>query len=198
MTSDDSLSAVYLVGALVLVASGLLVRRASWGTTAKMAAAWVAIFAIGFAIFAYRDETTRIFSRLKAEADPASGVVEGGELRLRAREDGHFWVRARINGASAEFLVDSGASTIGLSTATARAAGIDVTNLNYGGVVNTANGPVRVARVRLDQVDVGPIVRRDLAAVVAPEFGETNVIGMNFLSSLSGWRVEDGWLVLRP
>jgi len=198
VSGDDNLSAVYLVGALVLVASGLAVRRTSWGTTAKMAAAWVAIFAIGFAIFAYRDETGRIFSRLKAEADPASGIVDGGEMRLRAREDGHFWVRAAINGTSAEFLIDSGASTIGLSTATARAAGIDVGGFGSGGVVNTANGPVRVARVRLDRIEVGPIVRRDLAAVVAPEFGDTNVIGMNFLSSLSGWRVEDGWLILRP
>ena len=198
MNGDQALQMVYLLGFLLLVSSALAARRTSFGNMAKMALAWVAIFAVGFVVFSYRGEITQIFSRITAEADPARGLEADGELRLRARQDGHFWVRSEVNGRSVTFLVDSGASVIGLSQGTARAIGFDVDKLRYDGVVQTANGPIPVARVRLDELKVGPIIRRDLTAFIAPAMGDTNVLGMNFLSSLSGWRVEDSWLVLRP
>jgi aspartyl protease family protein len=34
--------------------------------------------------------------------------------------------------------------------------------------------------------------------VVSETFGPMDVLGMNFLSSLSGWGVEGQWLVLKP
>jgi aspartyl protease family protein len=34
--------------------------------------------------------------------------------------------------------------------------------------------------------------------VVSPAFGNMNVVGMNFLSRLKSWRVEDGVLILQP
>ena len=40
--------------------------------------------------------------------------------------------------------------------------------------------------------------RRDLDAVIVPNFGTMNVLGMNFLRSLGGWRVEGNYLVLQP
>ena len=39
---------------------------------------------------------------------------------------------------------------------------------------------------------------RGLDAVIAPNLGNTNVIGMNLLSRLAGWRVENGELILVP
>ena len=39
---------------------------------------------------------------------------------------------------------------------------------------------------------------KDLPVVVAEEFGDSNVIGMNFLSSLRSWRVEGTEMVLEP
>jgi aspartyl protease family protein len=34
--------------------------------------------------------------------------------------------------------------------------------------------------------------------VIAPNIGETNVIGMNLLSRLASWRVEGDTMILRP
>jgi aspartyl protease family protein len=34
--------------------------------------------------------------------------------------------------------------------------------------------------------------------VVASNFGDTNVVGMNFLDSFSSWTVEGDFMVLRP
>jgi aspartyl protease family protein len=41
-------------------------------------------------------------------------------------------------------------------------------------------------------------VAKDLPIVVAKEFGDSNVIGMNFLSKLRSWRVEGTEMVLEP
>jgi aspartyl protease family protein len=37
-----------------------------------------------------------------------------------------------------------------------------------------------------------------LPVVMSPAFGEVNVLGMNFLSQLKSWRVEDGDMLLEP
>ena len=57
---------------------------------------------------------------------------------------------------------------------------------------------VPVERGRAQTVKVGTIERRNLAVHISEAFGDMNVLGMNFLSSLSGWSVEGKWLVLKP
>ena len=50
----------------------------------------------------------------------------------------------------------------------------------------------------LDELRFGNVAARGLDAVIAPNIGPTNVIGMNLLSKLKGWGVHDGVLVLEP
>ena len=64
-------------------------------------------------------------------------------------------------------------------------------------MVQTANGIVTVQRGRASSLKVGNIERRDVAVHISDSFGDTNVIGMNFLSSLRSWSVEGRTLVLR-
>ena len=40
--------------------------------------------------------------------------------------------------------------------------------------------------------------REDVGVHISKGFGDTNVLGMNFLSSLSGWGVERNRLILKP
>jgi aspartyl protease family protein len=112
--------------------------------------------------------------------------------------DGHFWIRGSVNGVEARFLIDSGATTTALSNDVARSAGVPLDESGFGAMIQTASGTVMARRVRIDHLKVGPITRNDFAAISAPEFGDMNVLGMNFLSSLSGWGVEGRTLVLTP
>ena len=48
-----------------------------------------------------------------------------------------------------------------------------------------------------ERLQLGSIERSDFPVNVSDR-DDTNVLGMNFLSSLSGWRVEGHDLVLRP
>ena len=195
---DQALSFVYLIGMLVLVVSALLVRRIPIGQGLKMFAGWVLIFLAAFVAFALKDDFVDLGKRVLAEGrGDASAVQVGRELRIKQSLDGHFWVEGALNGAKVRFLIDSGATTTSIATSTARRAGID----KIGGfpvLVNTANGTVAVDRGRAKRLTVGAIARDNLAVHISDGFGETNVLGMNFLSSLSGWGVEGRWLVLKP
>jgi aspartyl protease family protein len=65
-------------------------------------------------------------------------------------------------------------------------------------ILKTANGQTMAELVTIKELRFGNIVARDRDAVVAPGLGETNVLGMNFLSRLKSWRVEGRTLVLVP
>ena len=68
---------------------------------------------------------------------------------------------------------------------------------DYVGQVQTANGLVRVARVKLDMVEVGGVMVRDVDAVVSPDEGlRENLLGLSFLSRLRRFEYREGRLVL--
>lgn len=198
MTGDDTVRLILLLFWIVLVASALVARRMPWGQTLKLALAWLAIFGALFVIAAYRDQFSGIWQRLRLAGNPQQGTIQGGEFHIPMDESGHFRVRATLGGVDASFLIDSGATTTALSRAVVQRAGIDVDDSGFGVAINTANGTILARRVVIPRIAVGPITRTDLHAITATEFGDTNVLGMNFLSSLRGWGVEGRTLILKP
>ena len=194
---DQAVHFIYLVGVFVLVVSALMVRRIPIAQGLKMFAAWVLIFAAAFVVFTLKDEFLALGNRLLLET--RGGVIEEhgpGEVRIRQSPDGHFWVNADLNGEKVRFLVDSGATTTSVSREVAERVGIEP-RPGLRAMVRTANGVVMVDRGRAEILQIGSIERRNVAVHVSEAFGDMNVIGMNFLSSLSGWGVEGRTLILR-
>lgn len=189
---------LYLILVLVLVVSALSARRLPVGHTLKMFAAWALIFVAVIVAFMLKDDFVALGKRVVGEASGGTQIVQTGkELRIRQAPDGHFWVNAKLNGETVRFLIDSGATTTSISAETARRAGIE-RDSGFRTVVQTANGMVAVDRGRVERLELGTIDRRDLAVHISEAFGDMNVLGMNFLSSLSSWGVEGKWLVLKP
>lgn len=124
--------------------------------------------------------------------------VVGEETRIRMSADGHFWAKVTIDGVNRRMLVDSGATLTALSTDTAAAASLDVRDSLIPIVLNTANGRIQARSATVRDLKLGDIVARDLPVVVSPAFGDTDVLGMNFLSKLKSWRVEGNTLILVP
>lgn len=125
--------------------------------------------------------------------------VEGGQTVIPLAGDGHYWTRAEINGTRLDFLIDTGATYTALSQSAAEAAGLTPDPERPPARLNTANGPVEAHYATIDEIEFGTIIARRLDAVILPDAGlATNVIGMNLLSQLEGWRVEDGKLILGP
>lgn len=195
MTNDLMLGGVYLLMAMMLVLGALMARREPVAKLLTMALGWIAIFGAGFILFTFRDNLGWVAQRLKAEA-VGTPVQQGKETRIPMAIDGHFWVDAKLNGRDVKFLVDSGATTTTVDRETAKAAGVQISS-RRDLYVRTGNGVIRVASGRADQLTVGGITRNDVALEIADN-DDLNVLGMNFLSSLSRWGVEGRWLVLVP
>src|SRR5208337_1538859 len=103
-----------------------------------------------------------------------------GEVTINRRFSGEFAVAARVDGARVTFLFDTGASMVVLTAADARKAGIDTRGLAFD-----------------DQVAVGPILMRNVPALVArPGALEESLLGMSFLERLKSYTVERGRLIL--
>jgi aspartyl protease family protein len=191
--NGDRVADILLYGImLVLPVSALLARRLPLGGTIKMALAWIAIFALALVVVSQRERfpgLTGLFSDQR---------VDGNETRIQMASDGHFWADVTINGVPRRMLIDSGATSTALSTATAAAAKVDVSESPFPALIDTANGSISARTATVSRLIVGSVVARDVGVVVSPSFGETDVLGMNFLSRLGSWRVEGKTLILVP
>ena len=125
-------------------------------------------------------------------------VVEGGETRIPLSQDGHFWLRAELNGVPANFLVDTGATVTAVSSDLAERADLRPRRGGLPIQIGTANGPVAAQLATSNEIRFGNVSARGLDVVIVPTLGETNVVGMNLLSRLASWRVEGNTMILVP
>lgn len=140
--------------------------------------------------------TTALLVILLSLAFPAMAFA--GLVELRAGENGHFMTRVAVNGATVNFMVDTGASTVALSEADARRAGFRLENLDFDTDVSTANGMVKAARITIDRIEIGGIRMEDVDGVIMPrEALPGSLLGMSFLSRLRSFEVREGVLYLR-
>ena len=188
---------LYLVLLFLLIAI-LLARRAPVFKTLLSFATWGAIIALLVVVVGQRERFDPYLGRFARMLKLDGQEVVGKEVRIRMSRDGHFWARVRIGDVERRMLIDSGATVTALSTDTAAAAGLEVKNALVPIVLNTANGQITAQTATIEELRLGDITARDLSVVVSPAFGDTDVLGMNFLSRLKSWRVEDGVLILLP
>jgi len=172
---------ILLVGLLALSFNGGPLRIGRW---LRDLAIWGAAFALVLILYDQRD-------RLRASLFPAAPIVgPDGAIELRRGLDGHFTAEIAVNGAPLRFLVDTGASDIVLSRRDAELAGIAPQSLAFTGRAMTANGMVATAPVRLDRVEFGPIVIRDVPASVTDGAFDGSLLGMRFLDRFGRIEIE--------
>jgi aspartyl protease family protein len=125
-------------------------------------------------------------------------VVEGRETRIPLAPDGHYWLRARVNGNPVNFLVDTGATLTAVSSETAERIGLKPRDAGIPVRMQTANGSVAAQLTTIDELKFGNVAARGIDAIIAPGLGPTNVIGMNVLSRLASVQFAEGTMVLVP
>lgn len=105
--------------------------------------------------------------------------------------DNFFYAEGFVNKQSVKFLVDTGASSIAMNSATAQRLGIDFRK-GEAGVATTASGYARVYRVTLNSVKVGEIELFNVqAGVIDGPQPATPLLGMSFLGSVEMRRDGD-------
>jgi aspartyl protease family protein len=187
--------AIYAVGIALII---MVLQRIPYVGRIVRFAFSLGLFAFLIFILLQQAPYQPSLSRLTDKLGLDDQKVSGGELRVKMASDGHFWAVASINGVKRRMLIDSGATVTAISESTARQAGVDAGTGLAPVVLETANGTARAETGKVDELRVGNIVARNLRIVTSPGLGNLDVLGMNFLSKLQSWRVEDETLILVP
>lgn len=192
--SRDQL-AIYAVGAALIL---VILFKLPYVGRALRAVFSFALLAFGIYLVLQQAPFDPNLSRVTASLGLDKQEVVGEEVRIPMGRDGHFWAKVRLNGLEKRMLVDSGATVTALSEATAAEAGVAADATLVPLLMKTANGTVRADAGTLDRLTIGAIEARGLKVVISPGLGDTDILGMNFLSDLKSWRVEGRTLILLP
>jgi aspartyl protease family protein len=201
---NDDFAGVAVLGVWgALLAAGLMRSGMRFQDTARQAAVWIAILLGIVTSYQYRFELQDIASRVTAGLIPSRPqTVMGADgttaVTIAKSNNGHFEADGIVNGQGVSFLIDTGASSVVLSYQDAINAGIAPDTLSFSSPISTANGEAFAANVRLGELGIGGIVRRNVRAMVAEEGKlDQSLLGMSFLSSLSGYTVRQDKLILQ-
>lgn len=183
---------------LVLPVAALLARRVPLMRILAMLLSWGAVFAAGLFLVSQRARFDPYWQRIAETLQLDGQKVVGKEVRITMAGDGHFWAKVTIDGVARRMLIDSGATVTALSSDTAADAGLKVERPTFPMILRTANGSISAETASVADLRLGDIAARNLSVVVSPAFGDTDVLGMNFLTRLKSWRVEGRTLILTP
>ena len=192
----------YGIWALV-VATAVLSSGQQLGELARNAVIWLFAILILSAGYIYRFELQDAAYTIFGGLVPGSAITrvsENGlaEVVVAKNMSGHFQTEVSVDGQPIRMLVDTGASVVVLSYKDAERVGLDVENLQFTTPVSTANGISMAASVRLDEVSIGPISRRNVrAGVLQPGKTSESLLGMNFIETLSSFHMQRDHLVLQ-
>lgn len=196
--TGQPLLALAMIAIFVTVAGGMARRSIPWLGRLMQGAGNLGLVAALLLTIAQVTRMTTSSDFALPQVGLPRQTVEGNETRIPMSRDGHFWLSATVNGTPQRFMVDTGATLTAISQHTAVGAQVPQQSLRRTIAMKTANGTIRAELATIRELRFGNILARDLDAVVAPGLGETNVIGMNVLSRLHSWRVEEQTLILVP
>jgi len=176
LNPDDYATMAYLLLLLLVVGGSMVIgSRGQLNKTLQQGAIWGLIFVGIVGAYGLRD-------RFESIIYPERPVISDmGTISFNRARDGHFYAELEINGKMIEFVIDTGATDIVLTESDARALGFQLNELSYTGRASTANGEVRIARIRLDKIVLGRFVDRNIRASVNGGELDTSLLGMRYL-----------------
>ncbi|MGE0087444.1 MAG: TIGR02281 family clan AA aspartic protease [Desulfococcaceae bacterium] len=158
---------------------------------------WIVIFAVFALGHSYRFELARVRDRVLGNIIPGRTVYsEPGKMVFQISPDGHFYIRAEVDGVPVRFLADTGATDIVLSPKTARRIGFDPEKLRFDRIYQTANGQGRGASVILKRMKIGDLNMENIDASVNESAINESLLGMSFFNRLKAYTVKDGLLTI--
>lgn len=192
---EDSGRIVYEILVILIVSSSLASGKIRQNL--KYLAIWAGIFLIMMTGYCYRHEMSAIKEKVLAEFVPAKGFQKiPDSISFPVSSDGHFYIRAEVDGIPVTFLADTGASHIVLSPHDAEKLGIKKDSLRFDRFYETANGTVRGSSIRITDFRAGTIHLKEIGASVNEAEMRNSLLGMTFFRRMKGYEVKNDVLTL--
>ncbi|VVS91901.1 retropepsin-like aspartic protease family protein [Desulfoluna spongiiphila] len=193
--TEDLGQIIYGLLMILIIASALAFGNP--GKKVRHLLIWFMIFVVGMIGYSYRGELSAAKERVLAELIPGRGVQgERHTARFPVSDDGHFYIRATVNGVPILFLADTGATGIVLSPKDAEKCGFRPSDLTFDRIFRTANGMGRGSSIRLGTMAVGEFRLESVAASVNEAPMRESLLGMTFFERLDRYDVTGDVLTL--
>ncbi|MDE2388675.1 MAG: retroviral-like aspartic protease family protein [Betaproteobacteria bacterium] len=114
----------------------------------------------------------------------SSEVIGVGGIDLQQTRDGHYFSSGTVNGIPVVFMIDTGATTVSVSTEIASRAGIQKCTPQK---MATANGKVNACKAVVPEVTFGKFRMHNVEVIVMPNMPANALLGMNVLRN---FRIE--------
>src|SRR6056297_59055 len=191
MSATEYGNLVYLVLLGAVVAFWFFAQnRQGLNKTLQQAAIWGLIF-VGVAA------AVGLWGDIRQTGRPQQVVVEeAGRVEVPRGPDGHYYLTLMITDTPVDFVVDTGATGMVLTQADADRVGLPRDETIFFSEAMTANGPVRTAPVRLEQVALGPFEDSNVRALVNEGEMHVSLLGMTYLNRFARMEFNDGRLIL--
>lgn len=198
LSASDQQNLIYLVILLAFLGSSLLFNRnLKISQVLKYLGLWAAIAFVGVALYAYRYQFADFKSRMLQAINPtAAQTNDRGELIINLSSDGHFYMDVKVNGVPMRFMIDTGASDIAIDKEQAQKIGINMQDLVFNKMYQTANGSIFGASIVLREVQVGDVVLTNISASVNGAKLGMPLLGMSFLRQFRKYEFYQDRLVL--
>ena len=190
MTGDDTARLIYLGLILASLGGWIMVEyRKRMGVALRSALAWGMIVVGLMAGYG-------LWGDIRQDIMPVQ-TASGEQVIIPRARDGHYYPSLSVGGQEVRFMADTGATSVVLSPADARALGFDPASLTYFGQAMTANGVVRTATVTLRDVRFGPFHDATVTAQVNEAEMESSLLGMEYLGRFSVTMAGDEMVLIR-
>jgi aspartyl protease family protein len=195
----DAIDNAYLIRGLIIIVifggAAVFWSRSSLMRLAKIAGLWAIIVGALATFYLYKsDFNTRFMSAM----DPSGVTSTEDGLIVHRSKDGHFWLRAYANDVPIRMMVDTGASNVVLSPDDAERIGLDLSELNFNGIADTANGQVTYARTKLNNMSLGDTHFRNVPVTVNGTKMTGSLLGLSVLNEFSSIEFRGDMMILRP
>lgn len=176
--------------AVVLVFWFFIQNRQSLNKTLQQGAVWGLIF---LGVIA----AVGLWGDIRQTVQPQQLVMtDAGRIEVPRGPDGHYYLTLTINDAPVRFVVDTGATSMVLTRTDAARVGLAEEDVIFYSEAMTANGVVRTAPVRLEDVALGPFHDSNVRAFVNEGEMTKSLLGMDYLSRFARLEINNGRLIL--
>lgn len=160
---------------------------------------WKAALVIGIiGVVAGATMPARDGSQATSQIESVSvGSREPIETHIPRQRNGHFYVHATVNGQLVRFLVDTGATTVALTTEDAARIGEKTASDGFDVVGEGAGGPVRGQRLTIDSIEIEGKRVEHVRGVVLEGLSQS-LLGQNYLSRMGSVEMTEDEMIIRP
>ncbi len=189
-TQNESIQIASSVFIVIMLVLGLIAGRKHRNMpVARYAIYWFLILMVLVFVYSFKDDYSNIKHRFISALMPSTVIEENGVITVKRSYNGHFMINTYINGTPTVLLVDTGATSVVLSQAVAKKAGVDVTKLSFYREVITASGVVRVGEASVD-IRIGNFEAKDFPVLINSSGIDESLMGMNLLNEFKSFSIQ--------